>query len=47
MRHHYFDDVAVGESTTRFLAVVDELVRLRDRLQGVAPVEDPSVGATA
>ena len=47
MRHHYFDDVAVGESTTRFLAVVDELVRLRDRLQGVAPAEDPSVGATA
>ena len=47
MRHHYFDDVAVGESTTRFLAVLTELVALRDRLQGVAPSEDSSVGATA
>ena len=46
MRHHYFDDVAVGESTTRFLAVVSDLVALRDQLQGVEPPED-SVGATA
>ena len=32
MRHFYFDDIAVGDSTTRFLAAVDELVALRDRL---------------
>ena len=32
MRHHYFDDIAVGDSTTRFLDAVDELVALRDRL---------------
>lgn len=39
MRHHYFDDIAVGESTQRFVTAVDELVRLRDRLLGApAPV---------
>jgi hypothetical protein len=32
MRHHYFDDVQVGESTTRFFEAVTELVQLRDRL---------------
>ena len=32
MRHHYFDDLHVGDSTTRFLAAVDELVQLRDQL---------------
>jgi hypothetical protein len=32
MRHHYFDDLHVGESTERFLAAVTELVSLRDRL---------------
>ena len=32
MRHHYFDDLHVGDSTTRFLAAVDELVELRDQL---------------
>ena len=32
MRHFYFDDLQVGDSTTRFLEAVDELVRLRDRL---------------
>ncbi|MCF6377473.1 CDP-glycerol glycerophosphotransferase family protein [Nocardioides KLBMP 9356] len=32
MRHHYFDDLHVGDSTTRFLAAVDELVALRDEL---------------
>ena len=37
MRHHYFDDVAVGESTTRFLAEVADLVALRDRLVGAHP----------
>jgi CDP-Glycerol:Poly(glycerophosphate) glycerophosphotransferase len=32
MRHHYFDDVKVGDSTVRFLTEVRELVTLRDRL---------------
>lgn len=35
MRHHYFDDLAVGDSTRRFTAAVTELVELRDRLLGV------------
>jgi len=48
MRHHYFDDVAVGESTTRFLSVVGELLALRDHLQGVtASPAGGSVGITA
>jgi CDP-glycerol glycerophosphotransferase (TagB/SpsB family) len=34
MRHHYFDDVKVGDSTARFLTEVRELVALRDRLLG-------------
>lgn len=43
MRHHYFDDVQVGESTTRFIEAVAELAALRDRLLGTdAPaVEEP------
>lgn len=32
MRHFYFDDIQVGDSTTRFLDSVAELARLRDRL---------------
>ncbi|CUR58711.1 putative Transferase [metagenome] len=32
MRHHYFDDLHVGDSTTRFLSAVTEVVELRDRL---------------
>ncbi|KRE92262.1 hypothetical protein ASG76_17580 [Nocardioides sp. Soil774] len=32
MRHHYFDELHVGESTTRFLAAVSELVALRAQL---------------
>jgi hypothetical protein len=32
MRHHYFDDLQVGQSTTRFREAVSELVELRDRL---------------
>ncbi|NPD06155.1 CDP-glycerol--glycerophosphate glycerophosphotransferase [Nocardioides sp. zg-1308] len=32
MRHHYFDDLHVGDSTVRFLGAVSELVALRDRL---------------
>lgn len=34
MRHHYFDDLQVGDSTTRFLEAVTELAQLRDRLLG-------------
>jgi hypothetical protein len=34
MRHHYFDDLQIGDSTTRFLDAVSELVDLRDRLLG-------------
>ncbi len=34
MRHHYFDDLQVGDSTHRFLDAVSELVALRDRLLG-------------
>lgn len=34
MRHHYFDDLQVGDSTVRFLGAVGELVALRDRLVG-------------
>jgi hypothetical protein len=34
MRHHYFDDLHVGDSTVRFLAAVSELVALRDQLVG-------------
>ena len=32
MRHFYFDDIQVGDSTTRFLDALAELARLRDRL---------------
>ena len=32
MRHFYFDDLQVRDSTTRFLEALAELVRLRDRL---------------
>ena len=32
MRHHYFDDVKVGDSTARFLDAVGELTVLRDTL---------------
>ena len=34
MRHHYFDDLKVGDSTARFIAEVRELSALRDRLLG-------------
>jgi hypothetical protein len=34
MRHHYFDDLQVGDSTVRFLDAVSELVALRDQLLG-------------
>ena len=40
MRHHYFDELRVGESTVRFLEAVSELVALRDRLLGVSDPGD-------
>ncbi|UDY24665.1 CDP-glycerol glycerophosphotransferase family protein [Nocardioides sp. Kera G14] len=45
MRHHYFDDVRVGESTQRFEAEIAALCELRDRLIGVAPSSDEAVTA--
>ncbi|MFC7495669.1 MULTISPECIES: CDP-glycerol glycerophosphotransferase family protein [unclassified Nocardioides] len=45
MRHHYFDDLQVGDSTTRFLETVSELVALRDRLVlgGVATEDEAAI----
>jgi hypothetical protein len=40
MRHHYFDDHGVGESTQRFVEAVGELVVLRDRLIGLEPAAE-------
>ena len=34
MRHHYFDELQIGDSTSRFLHAVRDLVLLRDRLIG-------------
>ncbi|MCW2787648.1 MAG: CDP-Glycerol:Poly(glycerophosphate) glycerophosphotransferase [Marmoricola sp.] len=36
MRHHYFDDLGVGDSTRRFIDSVDEVARLRDELIGAS-----------
>jgi hypothetical protein len=47
MRHHYFDDLQVGDSTLRFLDAVDDLVRLRDRLLGADPDTDSGEAHTA
>lgn len=38
MRHHYFDDNGVGDSTVRFVEAITELVDLRDQHQGSAVV---------
>jgi hypothetical protein len=35
MRHHYFDDNGVGDSTVRFVEAISQLVAQRDRLQGM------------
>lgn len=43
MRHHYFDDLHVGDSTGRFLAEVSKLVALRDEL--VARGSDAAITA--
>ncbi len=45
MRHHYFDDLQVGESTVRFLEAVSELVALRDRLLGTSPHDTAAITA--
>jgi CDP-glycerol glycerophosphotransferase (TagB/SpsB family) len=47
MRHHYFDDLGVGDSTQRFLETVDELVRRRDLLVGAQPHTDALGAETA
>jgi hypothetical protein len=47
MRHHYFDDVKVGDSTTRFIAAVRELTALRDRLLAAQVAQDPVAGEPA
>ena len=43
MRHHYFDDVRVGDTTHRFCAEIDALCALRDDLVGVAPRTETAV----
>jgi CDP-glycerol:poly(glycerophosphate) glycerophosphotransferase len=43
MRHHYFGDLNVGDSTTRFVEAVSELVALRDRLVGAGPAQDEAI----
>jgi hypothetical protein len=45
MRHHYFDDLQVGDSTARFLDAVSELVVLRDQLLGEAAGVDTAEAA--
>jgi hypothetical protein len=48
MRHYYFDDLQIGDSTARFLDAVSELVALRDRLLGAVPAsEDEGAAITA
>ena len=47
MRHHYFDDLQVGDSTVRFLDAVSETVRLRDRLLGAATSPEDGAAITA
>ena len=47
MRHFYFDDHEVGDSTARFLTEVDHLVALRDRLVGETPPEETSAADIA
>jgi len=45
MRHHYFDDLQVGDSTARFRDAVSELVALRDRLLGEAVTAESAATA--
>jgi hypothetical protein len=44
VRRHYFDDIAAGESTARFLDAVGALVGLRDRLLAAQVAQDPLAG---
>jgi hypothetical protein len=46
MRHHYFDDNGVGDSTVRFVEAITELVERRDQLRGdLATGDHGTVGA--
>lgn len=45
MRHHYFDDLHVGDSTARFLGAVSELVALCDELLGELARSDGAASA--
>lgn len=45
MRHHYFDDLHVGDGTARFLGAVSELVTLCDQL--LADLARPHEAASA
>ena len=47
MRHHYFDDLQVGDSTVRFLDAVSELVALRDGHLGAARTSETERAITA
>ena len=48
MRHHYFDDLQIGDSTARFLEAVSELAALRDSLLGAqAPAGGTGAAITA
>jgi hypothetical protein len=47
MRHHYFDELQVGDSTVRFLGAVSELVALRDQLLGAASSAGDGAAITA
>jgi CDP-glycerol glycerophosphotransferase (TagB/SpsB family) len=42
VRELYFGDLAPGESTTRFLAAIDDAVRTRDSYLSASPVEVPA-----
>jgi hypothetical protein len=42
VRELYFGDLAPGESTTRFLAAIDDAVRARDSYLSVSPLEVPA-----
>ena len=44
VRHRYFDDVAVGESTARFIDAVNDLVASRDALLAAQVAQDPVAG---
>ena len=47
MRHHYFDDLQVGDSTRHFLDSVSDLVHLRDRLVGEVAGDEQGVDTIA